>query len=225
MIPLRAPVRIFCVGGNASGLNGPMLARNPRGASHHQTLRSTMRILQVLAVGLITLGTTLAAGITPNYGKPPLTFEPNRGQADQRTVYLARGTGYLVSLESSGSRVLLRKGGKSAEISSRLVGGAGTSHLEPLDPLPGHSSYFRGRERSHWLTGIPNFARVRAVGVYPGIHLIYYGNQSRLEYDFVVSPGADPRAIRMRFKVTISLRVADRWHLSLSTPPGEITVM
>jgi hypothetical protein len=170
-----------------------------------------MRILQAVAVGLISLGTTLAAAVkAPDYGKLPLTFEPNRGQAEAKTVYLARGAGYLVSLEPSGSRILLRKGGKSAEISTHLLGGSSNPPLEALDPLPGHSSYFRGRERSQWVTGIPNFARVRAAGVYPGIDLIYYGNQSSLEYDFVVSPGADPRAIRMRFKGATSLRTDRR---------------
>ena len=29
-------------------------------------------------------------------------------------------------------------------------------------------------------------------GVYPGVDLVYYGNQRQLEYDFVVAPGADP---------------------------------
>jgi hypothetical protein len=72
------------------------------------------------------------------------------------------------------------------------------------------------------VTDIPNFARVRAAGVYPGIDLIYYGNQSGLEYDFVVSPGADPRAIRMRFDGVTSLHIDERGNLVLSTPAGEI---
>jgi len=156
-----------------------------------------------------------------NYGKMPLSFEPNRGQADSTTLYLARGNGYLVSLEPSGSRILLRKGAKSAQISTRLVGGSRISHLEALEPLPGHSSYFRGQDRSKWVTGIPNFGRVQAAGVYPGIDLAYYGNQSGLEYDFMVSPGANPEAIRMRFDGVTSLRT-DRGNLILSTPAGEI---
>src|SRR5579872_2479161 len=202
-----------------------MLASIPPGAAaHHKTLRKTMRVKQAVAVGLITFSATFAAAVkAPDYRKLPLTFEPNRGQAEAKTVYLARGAGYLVSLDPAGSRLLLRKGGRSAEISSRLVGGTAGSQLEALDPLPGHSSYFRGRERSQWLTGIPNFARVRAAGVYPGIDLIYYGNQSSLEYDFVVSPGADPRAIRMRFKGATSLRVDQQGNLLLATPAGEIT--
>src|SRR5262249_18724392 len=97
------------------------------------------------------------------------------------------------------------------------------SRLEAIDPLPGHSSYFRGQDASRWITGIPNFAKVRASGVYPGIDLIYYGNQSRLEYDFVLAPGADPRAIRLRFAAAKSIRIDAAGNLILSTPGGEIT--
>ncbi len=40
---------------------------------------------------------------------------------------------------------------------------------------------------------------MRIAAAYPGIDLIYYGDQERLEYDFDVAPGADPKAIRFRF--------------------------
>ena len=47
---------------------------------------------------------------------------------------------------------------------------------------------------------IPNYSKVRYPNVYPGIDLIYYGNQSQLEYDFVVSPSADPDKILLDFE-------------------------
>ena len=34
---------------------------------------------------------------------------------------------------------------------------------------------------------------MRYTEVYPGIDVVYYGNQQQLEYDFVVAPGRDPR--------------------------------
>ena len=124
-----------------------------------------MRIVTATVTGFFLLSVSFAATTAgSNYGKIPLSFEPNRGQADSKALYLARGNGYLVSLESSGSRILLRNGRKAAQISSQLVGGSATSKLEALDPLPGHSSYFRGPDRSKWVTRIPNFARVRAAG-------------------------------------------------------------
>ena len=54
--------------------------------------------------------------------------------------------------------------------------------------------------REQWHTGIANYARVRYQSVYPGIDVVYYGNQNQLEYDFVLAPGANPDAIRLNFR-------------------------
>jgi hypothetical protein len=43
--------------------------------------------------------------------------------------------------------------------------------------------------------------------VYPGIDLVYYGNQGRLEYDFEVAPGSDPRQVTLRFQGSQPLRI------------------
>ena len=69
-----------------------------------------------------------------------------------------------------------------------------------LDELPGKSNYFIGNDPAKWRTNVPTYAKVRYENVYPGIDLVYYGNQRQLEYDFVVAPGADPRAIRLAFQ-------------------------
>lgn len=46
---------------------------------------------------------------------------------------------------------------------------------------------------------MPQFARVRYENIYPGINLVFYGNQGRLEYDFQVAPGADPSQAELEF--------------------------
>lgn len=176
-------------------------------------------------ITLFTLAMTIlpyASAKTVSVAKLPLSFEPNRGQAEAGTLFLARGNGYLIGLEPAGARLLIRRGGNSAAVVSSLVGAKGGASLEALDPLPGRSNYFRGPNSSKWVTGIPTFARVRASQVYPGIDLVYYGNQSRLEYDFVVAPGADPGVIRMRFDGAASPRVDGNGDLALATAAGEI---
>ncbi|MBM3793332.1 MAG: hypothetical protein FJW31_04545 [Acidobacteria bacterium] len=61
-------------------------------------------------------------------------------------------------------------------------------------------NYFVGNDESRWVRDVPTFGRVRYRDVYPGIDLVYYGTSAgRLEHDFVVAPGADPRRIKMRF--------------------------
>jgi hypothetical protein len=65
--------------------------------------------------------------------------------------------------------------------------------------LPGRVNYLIGNDPTKWRTEVPTYRRVRLADVYRGVDLVYYGNQRRLEYDFVVAPGANPRAIRMHF--------------------------
>jgi hypothetical protein len=58
-------------------------------------------------------------------------------------------------------------------------------------------NYFIGNDPKKWHTDVPAYAKVKYTSVYPGIDLVFYGNQRELEYDFVVAPGADPKAIAL----------------------------
>jgi len=78
----------------------------------------------------------------------------------------------------------------------QLVGANPAAKVAGLDELPGKSNYFIGNDPKKWRTNVANYAKVRYAGVYPGVDLVYYGNQRQLEYDFVVAPGADPKTIR-----------------------------
>ncbi|TMI11754.1 MAG: hypothetical protein E6H40_03915, partial [Betaproteobacteria bacterium] len=57
-----------------------------------------------------------------------------------------------------------------------------------------------GKDPAKWRTNVPTYAKVHYRAVYPGIDLVYYGNQRQLEYDFVVAPGADPNRIVLGFQ-------------------------
>ncbi|HEV2352469.1 MAG TPA: SBBP repeat-containing protein, partial [Terriglobia bacterium] len=80
----------------------------------------------------------------------------------------------------------------------KLVGANARAAVIGADELPGKSNYFIGNDPKKWRTNVPNYAQVRFQDVYPGVDLVYYGNQGgQLEYDFVVAPGADPNAIAL----------------------------
>jgi hypothetical protein len=80
-------------------------------------------------------------------------------------------------------------------VSMRMVGASSSARVSGQDDLPGKSNYFIGNDPSKWHTNVPNYAKVKYAGVYPGVDLIYYGNPGQLEYDFVVHPRADVRPI------------------------------
>jgi hypothetical protein len=82
----------------------------------------------------------------------------------------------------------------------RLVGANLIPNITGLNELPGRSNYLVGRDPGRWQTNLPRYARVKYRGVYPGVDLIYYGNQQEVECDFVIAPGAEPRMIKIHFE-------------------------
>jgi len=142
--------------------------------------------------------------ITAAYQNLPLSFEPSRSRGAKDERFSARGDGYWLNLTSTEARLALhaRNGGKgkSAELRMKVEGARPDARAEGKQKLPGTTNYFIGKDPSAWRTNVPTFAEVSFKGVYPGIDLLYYGNQRKLEYDFVVSPGADPSRIRLAFE-------------------------
>jgi hypothetical protein len=144
-----------------------------------------------------------------SYGRIPLSFEANRGQVDGGVDFLARGAGYALFLKPSEATFVLsrrqadappgRSGGESKVLRMTLVGADAAASAEGADELAGKANYLVGNDPAEWRTEVPTFGRVRYASVYPGVDLVYYGNQRQLEYDFVVAPGANPRAVSLRF--------------------------
>lgn len=79
----------------------------------------------------------------------------------------------------------------------KLVGANADAAISGEEKLPGKFHYFIGNDPTLWRTNVPSFAKVRYREIYPGIDLVYYGNEGQLEYDFVVAPGADPARIEL----------------------------
>jgi len=79
----------------------------------------------------------------------------------------------------------------------KFVGANARAEVTGLEELTGKSNYFIGNDPTKWRTNVPNYAKVKYADVYPGVDVVYYGNQGQLEYDFVVQPRADPRQIAL----------------------------
>lgn len=148
----------------------------------------------------------------------PLMFEPNQGQgnleqSDARVKFVARGSGYSLYLGAEGAILNLNRsaarGNQAESVEMKLAGASPKAAITALEPLPGKSNYLLGNEPSKWRTGIPQFARVRYEQVYPGINLVFYGNQGHLEYDFQVAPGADPARAELEFDPAKQLALKD----------------
>jgi len=134
-------------------------------------------------------------------GKLPLSFEPNRGQTDSQVQFLSRGPGYAVFFTKDETVISLKDTKTSnAVVRMRFIGGTNSASVHPSDALPNTTNYLIGNDSSKWLTGLAQYAKLRYENVYPGIDVLYQGNQKQLRYDFIVKPGASAGAIQMAFE-------------------------
>jgi hypothetical protein len=150
-------------------------------------------------------------------GKLPLRFEANQGQSAPSVRFIARSAGHRLLLTGRGASVTLG----SHQIDLSLLHSNPAPRVEGLNPLPTHTDYLVG-SRAQWHSRVPSYERVRYSAVYPGIDLVYYGNQSQLEYDFVLAPGADPDAIRLRFEGADRLRLTADGDLIVASHGSEM---
>ncbi len=216
--------------------------------SAHQELAAPSQVSSSISVA-----PEARARVVESYGKLPLSFEANRGQSDSQVKYLSRGQGYTLFLTDNEAVLSLRRAPKfdsahdkfsalqpaafkasnqnSAVLHMKLVGANPASKISADQEQESRSNYFVGNDRRDWHTDISNFSRVRYQDAYPGVDLVYYGNQQQLEYDFVVAPGSDPRVISLNVaaesaisgkRASRPLRIAADGDLLVPTESGEV---
>ena len=163
--------------------------------------------------------------------KTPLIFEPNQGQAVSEFQWTGRGAGFRVGITSDGAMLEFRDRKAAAPAKQFFVNAAELTkprtkqesvngallkfhllssnswRLDGVSPTGGISNYFIGNTPIDWHTDVPHYAQVKATGVYPGIDLVFRGDQTALAYDFVVGPGADPKQIQLQFEGAARLQV------------------
>src|SRR6478672_4163778 len=126
-------------------------------------------LLSVAIFAVLAHLSILSAGPQLSIPHLPITFEP----LPQRGCYLARMGQRRVVVRSPGSVWLF----DSLEMG--LAGAASGASFEPEDRLPGTTSYFLGLP-SRWRRGDPQFGRLLARNVYPGVDMVLHGEHGHL---------------------------------------------
>ena len=152
------------------------------------------------------------------YAALPLAFEPNQGQVvDDGVSYLVhhgQATTYF-----SGTDTVTSLGDAAITMS---LDGANTPSYEGTNPLESKTNYFIGNDASQWHSDVPNYKKILAKNVYPGIDLTYYGTNSTLEHDFIVSPNVDYKQIAFHFDGQENLSLDKDGNIVLKTGKDEI---
>ncbi len=185
--------------------------------------------------------------LNQNYGKIPLYFEPNEGQLDPQVKFLSRGSGYSLFITPAEAVYVLKRGDPNHSLNKfkgfdpklrtprsslqtnpsevlrlKLEGGNRLAEFEGVDKAEGKSNYFIGNDPTKWHTNIPNYTKVKMKDVYPGIDMVYYGAQRKLEYDFEVKPGADPSVIGLSYHGAKSSEVDGQGNLIFHMAQGDV---
>ena len=170
------------------------------------------------------------------YGQLPLSFEANVGQTDPQVDFISRGSGYtlfltpreaVLALHAASASPMTGDGRKDHESAAavlrmKFAGSEAKVHGAGQEELSGKINYFIGNDPKRWRTGISTYAKAAYANVYPGVDLVYYGNQRQLEYDFVVHPGTDPEIIALNFEGADELKIDAQGELVLHAGGGEI---
>ncbi len=206
--------------------------------------------LLVVAIGL---STAVAQSKKPkdDYSMRPTTaFTENAGQWDSRVLFKANCRGMVVWLTTQGTYYQfqrsknLRRHDKvnryenqffpgdetnrevyeQMSIRTIIEGGDASAVARGEVELSFKSNYFIGNDPTKWRTNVANYASVVVPDIYPGIDLKYYStDDGRLEYDFLVSPAADYRQIRISFHGANSVEIDESSDLRIGTDWNSIT--
>jgi hypothetical protein len=170
------------------------------------------------------------------YASLPLQFERNVGQAGKPVKFLSHIGGATLYLTDQAAILCFSKPlsdlhpsvsrlrhtnhvapveRKVSVVQLKFIGACSSPSLQTNGPLQGTVSYFIGKDPKHWISDLATYRQVAYRGLYPGIDLVYYGNGSQLEYDFVAKPGADVKNIRLRVEGAKSVKVASDGDLNV----------
>ncbi len=169
---------------------------------------------------LTTVPSHVLASANDSLSARPLYFEENRGQFASNIRYRTTYNGQQVLLTPDGMIWKTRSGKLPVTaLQMRLVNSNSKALSEGVNRLSGEVNYLLAGYR---YLHIPTYSKVQYHDVYPGVDLVYYFNQQKLEYDFVLAPGADINRIKLTFDNARKVSLDKNGDLVIRTASGEL---
>ena len=179
-------------------------------------------LIALVATATVALGAPSAPRFNKNYGRIPMVFEENRGQADPRVRFLARGSRYSVYITDCEATLSLRHNDRSANVSVHLTGAHSNLTPQAEELRQSFSNYFVGNDRSRWIQGARHFGQVRVPQLKRGIDLVYKAHHQELEFDLIVAAGTAVSDLRLHFEGAESLSLDSDGDLIIHTAAGDL---
>jgi len=202
------------------------------------SFKSTWLLVLILLVHLPVAGKPLIGRATST--GQPLTFSPNRGQWSDSVLFRATTNSTTMWFTCTGA--FYQFSGQRSEVSpdlpsaidpspdrretmlleTRFVGANPRPMVEGVKQAGGPSNFYLGSDPSKWQTNVPSYRTIVYDEIYPGIDLQYHGDGRQLEYDFVVSAGANLNEIRVQYTGANSVSVNELGELVVETDWGRV---
>jgi hypothetical protein len=112
----------------------------------------------------------------------------------------------------------------AAAVHMYMLGSNPDAQLAAQDPQEGKVNYFVGKDPSRWHSGVPLFGQVSYRRLYPGVDLAFHGSGKQLEFDYLVSPGADTKSIALGFRGADRVTTNAAGSLVLNTAAGTVAL-
>ncbi|UCD62703.1 MAG: SBBP repeat-containing protein, partial [Candidatus Zixiibacteriota bacterium] len=200
----------------------------------------TLAVLLIVSPLVGAVSSELDISAKGNLTSLPLAFTENQGQWDERVMFVADAGRATMWFTAYGACYQFTRPGdhqggvgrnidlsrpdrfQTLTIRSSFVGANPDPRMAGENRLDYRCNYFVGNDPTKWRIDVPTYRAVVYQQIYPGTDLKYYGNGKEMEYDFILSPGADPSQIKIQYEGVQSLSVNELGELVVTTQWGEV---
>ena len=120
-----------------------------------------------------------------------MAFVPNDGQFPEDVTFQARAMGGKLSFTAQKVYFDLPQG----EVGLQFEGANSNVIIAGGELLRDVVNFYDSKDPDQWRENIPTYSQILYAQLYPGIDLLYEGDESRLKGAFRVEAGADPNQI------------------------------
>ncbi|WP_134704981.1 SBBP repeat-containing protein [Ammoniphilus sp. YIM 78166] len=182
-----------------------------------------------------------------NYAKLPLAFVPNAGQVYEKAQYYVQRSGYGIYFTPGEAVFAFRQKPVNSRfspqglsfpsltdeerrptaldredftLSLRFLHANPSVQLEGRKEGTGKVNYFLGNHPEKWFTDLPTYHEVVYRELWPGVDLLFRGDQGSCKYELILQPGAPISLIRLSYQGAERLSLDENGNLQIHTPIG-----
>jgi len=104
----------------------------------------------------------------------------------------------------------------------KFIGASANTVIRGEDGKSGKFNYLKGTDKRKWISDVSTFGKIRYTGLYEGIDAVFYGNEGRVQYDFLVKPHHAPEKIQFSFPGARAVKLEASGDLQIQSQVGSV---